>query len=54
MEDKLKEIEKLINKAYEQIDKSLNYSSYEKIEHGVANGLDDLLEIKRKLTEWEK
>lgn len=51
MIEKLKEIEKLVDKAYSQIDSSLNKSSFEKIEYGVALGLDDLLEIKRLLKE---
>lgn len=49
-----KEILKKINKAYEQIDKSLDYASYEKIEYGVAKGLDELLQIERLIKEWEK
>lgn len=55
MDNKLKkDILKKINKAYEQIDKSLDYASYEKIEYGVAKGLDELLEIERLIKEWEK
>ena len=51
MLEKLKKIEKLVDKAYSQIDSSLNENSFEKIEYGVAIGLDNLLEVKRLLKE---
>lgn len=52
--DILEEINNLVDKAYEQIDKSLDYSSFEKIEYGVAKGLDDVLEIQRLINQFKK
>lgn len=49
--DILQEIENIIDKAYKQIDKSLDYGSYERLEYGISLGLEDMLEIKRLIKE---
>lgn len=49
-EDKrIKDALKLIDEAYEQIDKSLSNKSFERIEWGAAKGLDKLLDAKNIL-----
>lgn len=49
--DILQEIENIVDKAYKQIDKSLDYGSYERLEYGISLGLEDMLEIKRLIKE---
>ena len=49
-----KKIIELVDRAYEQIDESLNKNSYDQIEYGVAIGLDYLLDIKRTLLAEEE
>ncbi|MFA5577580.1 MAG: hypothetical protein WCZ27_08035 [Tissierellaceae bacterium] len=54
IEDKLKErIISLVDRAYNKIDKALNADNWDRIEYRVAQGLDDILEIKRALGEKE-
>lgn len=52
--DILEKISLLVDKAEEQIDKSLDYSTFEKIEIGVSKGLDDVIEIKRIINQFRK
>ena len=52
--DILEKISLLVNKAYEQIDKSLAYSSFEKIEIGVSKDLDEVLEMQRVINQFRK
>ncbi|TRM73853.1 hypothetical protein DJ523_06305 [Sulfolobus sp. E5] len=52
--DILEKISLLVDKAYEQIDKSLDYSSFGQIENGVSKGLDDVLEIQRIINQFRK
>jgi len=50
----LKNVINLIESAYEQIDKSLDYNSFDSIERGVALGMDEILQVERKLKELLK
>ncbi|MCZ4354958.1 hypothetical protein O4H61_20865, partial [Roseovarius aestuarii] len=52
--DILEKISLLVDKAYEQIDKSLDYSSFGQIENGVSKGFDDVLEIQRIINQFRK
>lgn len=45
--EELKKIDKLLEKAHEQIDKSLDNRTFESIEWGVVKGLESLLEAER-------
>lgn len=51
---KNKEIIEKIDKALEQIDKALDYKTFDRIEYGVAKGMEDLHQINRELKELEK